>query len=291
MLKSSDLSPRCYWAIGRAFADAGLPAGCLNIVSCRPADAPAVVNAMIAHPAVRKINFTGSTSVGRRVAQEAGTHLKPCLMELGGKNSAIVCEDANLDIAVPSVLAGAFLNVMPPPTPPQVNYPSDHANQHFPQSGQICMSTDRIVLHSAIAPAFLAALKAALSSAPSSDAPTLVSAASKARVQSLVASSLAAGAHLIHGSVDAEPEGKASSIRLAPVVVGGAGDEDPLWLEESFASLAACRVVSSDEEAVQVANSGGYGLSAAVFTEDLRRGFRLAKKLESGLVLSLKGCE
>jgi acyl-CoA reductase-like NAD-dependent aldehyde dehydrogenase len=145
------------------------------------------------------------------------------------------------------------------------------------------MSTDRIVLHSAIAPAFLAALKAALSSDPPSEAPTLVSAASKARVQSLVSSSLAAGAHLIHGSVDAaEPEGKASSIRLAPIVVGGAGDEDPLWLEESFASLAACRVVSSDEEAVRVANSGGYGLSAAVFTEDLRRGFRIAKMLESG---------
>ncbi|OAF57199.1 hypothetical protein VC83_05918 [Pseudogymnoascus destructans] len=260
VLKSSDLSPRCYWAIGCAFADAGLPAGCLNIVSCRPADAPAVVNAMIAHPAVRKINFTGSTSVGRRIAKEAGMQLKPCLMELGGKNSAIVCEDANLDIAVQSVIAGAFLN-----------------------SGQICMSTDRIILHSAIAPAFLAALKSALSSAPPSDAPTLVSAASKARVQALVTSSLAAGAHLIHGSVDAaELDEKASSIRLAPVVVGGAGDEDPLWLDESFASLAACRVVSSDEEAVEVANSGGYGLSAAVFTEDLRRGFRLAKKLESG---------
>ncbi|OAF62686.2 hypothetical protein VC83_00815 [Pseudogymnoascus destructans] len=215
---------------------------------------------MIAHPAVRKINFTGSISVGRRIAKEAGMQLKPCLMELGGKNSAIVCEDANLDIAVQSVIAGAFLN-----------------------SGQICMSTDRIILHSAIAPAFLAALKSALSSAPPSDAPTLVSAASKARVQALVTSSLAAGAHLIHGSVDAaESDEKASSIRLAPVVVGGAGDEDPLWLEELFASLAACRVVSSDEEAVEVANSGGYGLSAAVFTEDLRRGFKLAKKLESG---------
>lgn len=71
---------------------------------------------MIAHPAVRKINFTGSTSVGRRVAQEAGMQLKPCLMELGGKNSAIVCEDANLDIAVPSIIAGAFLNVPPPPS-------------------------------------------------------------------------------------------------------------------------------------------------------------------------------
>jgi acyl-CoA reductase-like NAD-dependent aldehyde dehydrogenase len=145
------------------------------------------------------------------------------------------------------------------------------------------MSTDRIILHSAIAPSFLEALKSALSFTPPSEPPTIVSAASKLRVQSLIASSLAGGAHFIHGSVEAASnEDKASSIRLAPVIIGGAKDEDPLWQEESFASLAACRVVQSDEEAVRVANSGGYGLSAAIFTEDLRRGFRLAKKLESG---------
>lgn len=111
ILKSSELTPRCYWAIGRAFEDAGLPAGCLNILHCRPEDAPEVVNAMIEHPAVRKINFTGSTAVGRKIARTCGQNLKPCLMELGGKNSSIVCADAKLDVAVQGVLAGAFLNV------------------------------------------------------------------------------------------------------------------------------------------------------------------------------------
>lgn len=111
IIKSSELSPRCYWAIGKAFTDAGLPAGCLNIISCKPTDAAQVVNAMIEHPAVRKINFTGSTTVGRHIAVACAKVLKPCLMELGGKNSAIICEDANLDIAVPSVLAGVSLNV------------------------------------------------------------------------------------------------------------------------------------------------------------------------------------
>ncbi|OAR00499.1 hypothetical protein LLEC1_07538 [Akanthomyces lecanii] len=99
ILKSSELSPRCYHAIGRAFQDAGLPAGCLNIVSCSAKAAPAVVHAMIEHPAVRKINFTGSTAVGRKVAEVCGRNLKPCLMELGGKNSAIVCADADLALA------------------------------------------------------------------------------------------------------------------------------------------------------------------------------------------------
>ena len=111
VIKSSELSPRCYWALGRVFADAGLPSGCLNIISSRAEDAREIVNTMIEHPAVRKINFTGSTAVGRKVAAFCGQNLKPCLMELGGKNSAIVCADADLSIAVPAVLAGAFLNV------------------------------------------------------------------------------------------------------------------------------------------------------------------------------------
>ena len=111
VLKSSELSPRCYWAIGRAFQDAGLPKGCLNILSCSPQDAPKVVDTMIEHPAVRKVNFTGSTSVGRKIARACGQNLKPCLMELGGKNSAIICADADLKTAVQGVLAGSFLNV------------------------------------------------------------------------------------------------------------------------------------------------------------------------------------
>lgn len=111
ILKPSELTPRCYWAIGRAFQDAGLPAGCLNVLSCRPQDAPEVVNAMIEHPAVRKINFTGSTAVGRKIARTCGQNLKPCLMELGGKNSSIVCADADMQVAVQGVLAGSFLNV------------------------------------------------------------------------------------------------------------------------------------------------------------------------------------
>jgi acyl-CoA reductase-like NAD-dependent aldehyde dehydrogenase len=111
ILKSSELTPCCYWALTRAFHDAGLPDGCLNLVSCRPQDAAEVVNAMIEHPAVMKINFTGSTAVGRKIARACGQNLKPCLMELGGKNSSMVCADADIETAVKSVIAGAYLNV------------------------------------------------------------------------------------------------------------------------------------------------------------------------------------
>jgi len=111
ILKGSELTPRCYWAVGQAFHEAGLPAGVLNVLSCPPSRAEGIVNVMIEHPAVRHINFTGSAAVGRKVAKMCGQNLKPCLMELGGKNSAIVLADADLQKAVGACIAGSFLNV------------------------------------------------------------------------------------------------------------------------------------------------------------------------------------
>ncbi|EYE91824.1 aldehyde dehydrogenase [Aspergillus ruber CBS 135680] len=261
ILKSSEQTPRCYWAIAQALHEAGLPAGCLNLISCRPQDAPEVVNTMIEHPAVRKINFTGSTAVGRKIARACGENLKPCLMELGGKNSAIVCADANIETAVKGVLAGALLN-----------------------SGQICMSTDRILIHADIAPTFMAALKTALASSadPASPPPTLVNQASKSRVERLITSALDSGAYPLTGSADI-PQSD-SCVRMPPVILGGVKEDMAVWQEENFASLAACMVVGSDEEAIRIANSSGYGLSASVFTEDLRKAFAMARKIQSGAV-------
>ncbi|KAJ5680066.1 hypothetical protein N7536_011205 [Penicillium majusculum] len=261
VLKSSELTPRCYWAIGRAFEDAGLPAGCLNIIHCAPQDAPEVVNAMIEHEAVRKINFTGSTAVGRKIARACGQNLKPCLMELGGKNSSIVCQDADLQTAVQGVLAGAFLN-----------------------SGQICMATDRILVHTSILPSFTEALQKALAAGAAASAlpPTLVNTASKTRVEALIANAVSAGAHFISGSADSVPTD--SGVRMAPAVLGGVKEDMALWQEESFASVAACMPFDSEDEAIRLANGSGYGLSASVFTEDLRRGLAMARRIQSGAV-------
>ncbi|KGO78322.1 Aldehyde dehydrogenase, N-terminal [Penicillium italicum] len=261
VLKSSELTPRCYWAIGRAFEDAGLPAGCLNIIHCAKQDAPEVVNAMIEHEAVRKVNFTGSTAVGRKIARACGQNLKPCLMELGGKNSSIVCQDADLQTAVQGVLAGAFLN-----------------------SGQICMATDRILVHTSILPAFTEALQKALAAGAAASAlpPTLVNTASKTRVEALIASAVSAGANFISESADSIPTD--SGVRMAPAVLGGVREDMALWQEESFASVAACMPFDSEDEAIRLANGGGYGLSASVFTEDLRRGLAMARRIQSGAV-------
>ena len=111
ILKGSELSPRCFRAITDIFHDAGLPKGCLNLIFSSPESAAEVTEALIKHPAVGKVNFTGSTAVGRIIASTAGKYLKPVLLELGGKAAAIVLEDADLTKAAKFCALGAFLHV------------------------------------------------------------------------------------------------------------------------------------------------------------------------------------
>lgn len=111
VLKGSELSPLCYWAIADIFRQAGLPDGCLNLILHRPQDAAEVTSALIADPRIRKVNFTGSSGVGSIIASLCGQHLKPVLLELGGKASAIVMGDADLENAAKHCALGAFMNV------------------------------------------------------------------------------------------------------------------------------------------------------------------------------------
>jgi acyl-CoA reductase-like NAD-dependent aldehyde dehydrogenase len=131
VLKASETCPATHRLIGQTLRDAGLPSGVVNVVTHAAADAPAVVEALIAHPAVRRINFTGSTHVGRIIAEKAAHHLKPCLLELGGKAPLVILDDADLDEVVKAAAFGAFMN-----------------------QGQICMSTERIVVDEAVADEF-----------------------------------------------------------------------------------------------------------------------------------------
>lgn len=117
MLKGSERSPRCYWAIGSVLQEAGLPDGCLNVIEYRPQDAADVTMALIEHPSVKKISFTGSAAVGSTVAAAAGRNLKPILLELGGKASAIVLEDADIQLAAEQCARGALVHVCHSPEP------------------------------------------------------------------------------------------------------------------------------------------------------------------------------
>jgi acyl-CoA reductase-like NAD-dependent aldehyde dehydrogenase len=111
IFKGPEAAPRCAWAIADVFREAGLPAGCLNLITHKASEGSAIAEQLVAHPRVKKINFTGSTRVGRVIAASAGKHLKPVLMELGGKNSAIVLADANIENAATQCALGAFMNV------------------------------------------------------------------------------------------------------------------------------------------------------------------------------------
>src|SRR3954468_12080845 len=131
VLKGSEVCPRTHAEIARALTDAGLPPGVINFLSHEADDAPEVVDELIAHPAVRRVNFTGSTRVGRLVAENAARHLKRVLLELGGKAPLVVLADADLDRAVAAANFGAFMH-----------------------QGQICMSTERLVVDQSIAGEF-----------------------------------------------------------------------------------------------------------------------------------------
>lgn len=145
------------------------------------------------------------------------------------------------------------------------------------------MATDRILVHASIAPAFAEALQQALAAGAEASAlpPTLVNTASKTRVEALVSNAVAAGAHFISGSAETKVSSDAG-VRLAPTILGGVKEDMAVWQEESFASVAAFMVFETEDEAIRLANGSGYGLSASVFTEDLRKGLAMAKRIQSG---------
>lgn len=148
------------------------------------------------------------------------------------------------------------------------------------------MSTDRIILHSAIAKEFNIIFKKMLEkfANPSEPAPTIVSMAAKKRVADLISEALSAGAEVAHGAFDGEVKSDQPCVRMPPVILRNVKENMRAWQEESFASFAAYMVVDTDEEAIRLANAGGYGLSASIFTEDLRKGLAMAKKIQSGAV-------
>lgn len=266
VLKGTELAPRTMWAIASVFVEAGVPPGVVNLVYAAPGpDAASVTETLVAHPAVRKINFTGSTAVGRILGKLAGEHLKPLLLELGGKASAIVWSDADLDLAAQQVALGSFLN-----------------------AGQICMSTERVVVQRSIRDAFSAKLATAMTNifgaaTEERSAQVLIRPQAVTKAKGLVEDALGKGAKL-EGSCDLGSAVSADGGRMRPLVVSGITKGMDLYYTESFAPTVGLFEVDTEEEAIALANDTEYGLSAAVFTEDLRRGLRFARAIESGAV-------
>jgi acyl-CoA reductase-like NAD-dependent aldehyde dehydrogenase len=260
VLKTSEICPRTHRLIGEVLRDAGLGHGVVNIISNAPADAARVVEALIAHPAVRRVNFTGSTRVGRVIAEVAGRHLKPCLLELGGKAPFVVLDDADLEEAAKAAAFGAFLN-----------------------QGQICMSTERIVVDEAVADAFvekLARLAAPLLAGdPREGFPALgsiIGPEAVERIDGLIKDAVFKGARILSG-------GQVRGSLIDATVLDHVTPAMRIYAEESFGPIAAIIRVRGVDEAVRVANDTDYGLSSAVFGQDIRRALDVASRIEAGI--------
>ena len=260
ILKASEICPRTHALIIEAFAEAGFPDGVVGVVTNAPEDAAEVVGALIDAPEVKRINFTGSTAVGKIIAKRAAEHLKPCLLELGGKAPLIVLDDADLDEAVKAAAFGAFMN-----------------------QGQICMSTERIIVVDAVADAFaekFAAKAASMASGDPREGKTplgaVVDQKTVAHVNALIDDAASKGAKVIAG-------GQSDSVLMAATVVDGVTSAMNLYRDESFGPVVAMIRARDEEHAIELANDSAYGLSAAVFTRDTARGLAVARRIHSGI--------
>ena len=260
ILKASELCPRTHTLVIEAFASAGFPEGVVNIVTNAPKDAGDVVGALIDHPAVKRINFTGSTTVGRVIAKRAAEHLKPCLLELGGKAPLIVLDDADLDEAVKAAAFGAFMN-----------------------QGQICMSTERVIVVDSAASEFIKRFAAKAKSMTTGDpregkAPlgAVVDRKTVLHVNALIDDATAKGATVVAG-------GKTDSVLMPATVVDGVTAAMSLYRDESFGPVVGVIRAKDESDAIRLANDSEYGLSASVFTRDTARGLRVARQIRSGI--------
>jgi benzaldehyde dehydrogenase (NAD) len=261
VLKGSENCPRTHQLIIESLQEAGFPPGVVNYVTNAPADAGAVVDAMVAHPAVRRVNFTGSTRVGRLIAMTCAKYLKPVVLELGGKAPLVVLDDADLDDAVNAAAFGAFAN-----------------------SGQICMSTERIIVDQSVADAFVKKFTDKARGLPLGDPRkpepvvlgSVIGMPTVQHCNALIDDALAKGAKLVCGA-------KAETTLMPATVLDHVNPSMRIYREETFGPVKCVVRVKNTEEAIACANDNEYGLSAAVFGRDIARAFNAARKIDSGI--------
>ncbi|MBB5497540.1 aldehyde dehydrogenase [Paraburkholderia sp. MM5384-R2] len=260
VFKGSEVCPATHGLIVEALNEAGLPRGVVNFITNAPEDASAIVEALIAAPAIRRVNFTGSTRVGKIIARLCADHLKPAVLELGGKAPLLVLADADLDAAVQGTAFGAFIN-----------------------SGQVCMSTERIIVDESIAAEFVERLRQKALSLPVGDprkGPVVLGSVSDMttvhRCNALIDDALEKGATLVCG-------GRAKDTLMPATLLDHVTPAMKIFHEESFGPVKPIVRVHGDEEAIACANDNAYGLSASVFSRDVARAMQVANRIQSGI--------
>jgi acyl-CoA reductase-like NAD-dependent aldehyde dehydrogenase len=247
--------------LAEIFEEAGFPPGVLNVITHTKEDASEVGDELIVHPAVRRISFTGSTEIGRIVAEKAGRNLKQAVMELGGKDPLIILRDADVDFAADATSWGAFLH-----------------------QGQICMSTERVIVERPIADQFIEklaqranALKVGDPRDPSVAIGPLINQAALDKVDGHVKEAVNGGAELVAG-------GTHDGLVYHPTIVTDVKYDMRLFTDQTFGPVAPIVIVDDAEEALQVANNSKYGLSSGIITNDFNQALMMARKLETGMV-------
>ncbi len=259
VLKASEVCPKLHLMIGECLQEAGVPPGAINVVTHAGEDAPKIVERLVQHPKVKRVNFTGSTRVGKIVAALAAPHLKPVLLELGGKAPLIVLDDADIDGAVNAAAFGSYMN-----------------------QGQICMSTERIIVDEKVADEFVAKLTEKARNLPAGnprEQVVLGSLFDKRTVDfvgELIADAESKGAKVTAG-------GTGDSTIMPATVVDGVQPGMNIFRDETFAPVVCVTRARDTEHAIELANDTEYGLSAAVFGSDINRTLEVARRIESGI--------
>lgn len=260
LLKGSEFAPRTFRLISEVLQAAGLPEHVAQVILTRGEDSEDIVEALIASPVVRRVNFTGSTRVGRRVAELCAKYLKRPLLELGGQSTMVVLDDADIDLAAEAALEGAYRN-----------------------QGQICMSTERLIVSDAVADTLVSRIEAGRRrlghgdpADPGTKVGPVVSSAAADRLSGLISDALSKGAELIGG-------GHIRDAYVEPTLLDGLEPDMRLYREEVFGPLLSVIRVASDLEAITVANDSEYGLACSVFGSDLGHAETVARQIHSGI--------
>lgn len=259
IMKSSEKSPKVPYLFTKHLLGAGVDAQALQLINVGPADHSKVTESLLSHDLVRKVNFTGSTAVGTKIAEMAAKHLKPVLLELGGKNVSVVCKDADLDKAAFSLILSAWMH-----------------------KGQVCMCVDNVYIHESIYAEFVEKLKTiALDFAASPDME--VEQRDKAGAQkigSLVDDAIHKGAKIVFG--EQTNTEKSITGQYSPLILGGVTPEMGIYTEEIFGPVLSVFKFESEQELITQLNKSRYGLKASVWSTNTLHALDIAKRLEFG---------
>jgi succinate-semialdehyde dehydrogenase/glutarate-semialdehyde dehydrogenase len=262
VIKPAQQTPLSMLALAKILEDAGVPGGVLNVITTQHAGA--VIEPLLRDPRTRKLSFTGSTEVGRKLIEQSAEQVLRVSMELGGNAPFLVFEDADLDAAVDGAIVAKMRNV-----------------------GEACTAANRFHVHESVADEFsrrlaerMGALKLGRGTDPDTAVGPLIDESQRTKVEELVGDAVSRGARTLLGGERVDGRG----YFFAPTVLADVPDDARLLGEEIFGPVAPIATFSSDDEAIAAANRTEFGLVAYLYTRDLSRAFRVSEAIEAGMI-------